>query len=199
MALRICRDCGLEAETEEELELFVKGHGSKYNRENLCNHCLYKRRQIKKRTDVRYYLRFKFHGMKNRCYNSKNYWYSIYGGRGIIICQEWLNNPETFIEWALANGFQRGLQIDRIDNEGPYSPINCRWVTQQEQQRNKRNNVTDFEKGTRICRRCGVEKTLEEFYRSKQETEGRKYICKTCLRAPQRTVYQVVMIGKIKK
>jgi hypothetical protein len=60
-----------------------------------------------------------------------------YGGRGISVCSEWRNSAKAFIDWALAHGYQRGLQIDRIDNDGHYEPTNCRFVTNKENQRNK--------------------------------------------------------------
>lgn len=80
-------------------------------------------------------------GMKGRCYNRKNEKYPRYGGRGITICQLWREDPEAFITWALANGWEKGLEIDRIDNDGPYSPDNCRFVTRKVNQRNKSNTI----------------------------------------------------------
>lgn len=88
--------------------------------------------------------------MKQRCYNSNRKDYKWYGGRGITICEEWLcservNGKTTkgfvaFKKWALLNGYKEGLTIDRINTFKEYSPENCRWITIQEQQRNKSSN-----------------------------------------------------------
>lgn len=138
----------------------------------------YRRQKYKK--DDRLCLRYRFYAMKQRCYNPNNASYKRYGKRGITVCQEWFDNPEAFIEWALAHGWKRELQLDRTNNDGSYSPENCRWVIPQVQSRNRRDNITDFEKGTRICYSCGEEKPLEEFHRAHQEAEGRRYNCKKC-------------------
>lgn len=86
--------------------------------------------------------------MKARCYNKNTIRYNNYGGRGIRICDEWRNIPKAFIEWGLSNGWQKGLQIDRIDNDGNYEPSNCRFVTNRKNNLNKRefqsNNKTGF-------------------------------------------------------
>ncbi len=136
-------------------------------------------------TDVKYLLHRRFERIKQRCYNPRRENYPRYGGRGITICDEWLNDVSTFVEWALANGFQPNLQIDRIDNDGSYSPENCRWVTAQTNSRNRRNQTTNFEKGTRICSRCKVEKPLEEFSRHRGQPAGRHYVCKKCINEEQ--------------
>ena len=82
-----------------------------------------------------------WHGIKARCYYPKNAGYSHYGGRGINVCDEWKNNFQAFYDWAMANGYNDNLSIDRIDVNGNYEPSNCRWLTIKEQQNNKTNNV----------------------------------------------------------
>jgi hypothetical protein len=70
-----------------------------------------------------------FRGMKCRCYDVHNKNYKWYGAKGIKICDEWLNNPSSFEDWALNNGYKDSLTIDREDSTQDYSPQNCRWVT----------------------------------------------------------------------
>jgi len=77
--------------------------------------------------------------MHSRCENSNLDYYHRYGGRGISVCEEW-SKFEGFKEWALNNGYEDGLSIDRLDVNGNYEPKNCKWSTNTEQQRNKRNN-----------------------------------------------------------
>jgi hypothetical protein len=68
--------------------------------------------------------------MKQRCYNPSSTQYKNWGDRGIQVCDEWKNSAKTFIEWALLL-WEKGLQIDRRDNDGNYCPENCRFVTAQ--------------------------------------------------------------------
>lgn len=79
--------------------------------------------------------------MKQRCQNPKCHSYQNYGARGITVCDEW-QEFEPFLEWALANGHQEGLAIDRADNNKGYNPNNCHWVTPRENANNRR--VTSF-------------------------------------------------------
>jgi len=77
-------------------------------------------------------------GIKKRCFNENSKDYKNYGGRGIIVCDEWKNNFLKFKEWSISNGYLEYLTIDRIDNNLGYSSKNCRWITNLEQQLNKR-------------------------------------------------------------
>lgn len=83
-----------------------------------------------------------YRGMKTRCYSKKAKYYGIYGGRGIKICDEWLSNFMSFYNWAVENGYEEGLSIDRIDNDGDYEPSNCRWATAVVQTRNRRKTIS---------------------------------------------------------
>lgn len=78
-------------------------------------------------------------GMKTRCNNPGSQRYEDYGGRGVKVCPEW-ESFEAFRDWAMESGYQDHLTIDRQNNDGDYSPENCRWATMEVQQSNKRNN-----------------------------------------------------------
>ena len=93
--------------------------------------------------------------MKQRCTNPNNPQYKHYGGRGIQVCSEWLCFAE-FMNWAMANGYDESLSIDRRDNNEWYTPENCRWVTQKIQNNNKRNNhLLSFNGTTRTIAEWG--------------------------------------------
>ena len=94
-------------------------------------------------------------GMRHRCNNPNDDRYKDYGGRGIRVCDEWLNSYEVFRDWSLSHGFENNLTIDRIDNDGNYEPSNCRWVDNKTQANNKRSNV--------IIEHNGIKKNTTEW------------------------------------
>ena len=82
--------------------------------------------------------------VKARCYNPKYAHFEDYGGRGITVETDWFKSFEVFSEWALANGYESGLSLERKDVNGNYEPRNCTWVTKQAQCWNKRNSRRIF-------------------------------------------------------
>ncbi len=90
--------------------------------------------QITKHGDNRTKLYSIYANMKYRCYNPNMHEFHNYGGKGIIICDEWLgdNGYINFKKWAYENGYKDGLTIDRIDSNGNYCPQNCQWITRSE-------------------------------------------------------------------
>lgn len=94
--------------------------------------------------------------MKHRCLNENNIRYKRYGGRGISVCEEWLEF-KNFYEWAKSSGYKDELTLDRVDNNKGYSPRNCKWSTQKEQAWNR---STTFK-----VERNGVSKSLREWCR----------------------------------
>lgn len=96
-----------------------------------------------------------YKGIKRRLFNQNDASFSNYGGRGIEICREWLDDYKEFERWALKNGYNENLTIDRIDVNGNYCPENCRWVDRKTQSNNKRNN--------HFITVNGITKTLSEW------------------------------------
>lgn len=79
-----------------------------------------------------------WYNMRNRCNNPNNPNFPYYGGRGIKVCEEWDQNYNSFEQWAISNGYQDDLTVDRKDVNGNYEPNNCKWSTRKEQTNNRR-------------------------------------------------------------
>lgn len=90
--------------------------------------------------------------MKARCLTPGNTSFKRYGERGIKICKEWANDYLCFKAWAMENGYNENLSIDRVNNDGDYTPDNCRWATPKIQANNRRS--------TRIITHDGVTDSL---------------------------------------
>ena len=114
--------------------------------------------------------------MRYRCAHNKDY-------QGLVVDGQW-DTVDDFIIWSVTHGYRQGLHIDRKDPWKGYSPNNCRFITQQENNRNKRRRMTDWDAGNRKCRVCGVWKDLTEYTpSSKTQRTG---ICRECTNAAAR-------------
>ena len=125
-----CKYCGRE---------FIRAYSqvkapSSYT--TVCNH------KRKNGEDIQYGIHWKnsrirsiYAGIISRCFNEEDRDYRFYGAKGVSICKDWQENPLHFEDWALANGYEDNLTIDRKDETKDYSPDNCRWITGEENAR----------------------------------------------------------------
>ena len=113
-----------------------------------------------------------WHGIKQRCLYPKFIGYKNYGGRGITICNEWLEFI-PFRDWALDNGYTENLVIDRIENGKGYYPENCRWITIKESNRNKGSIKLSFEIAEEIRSLFATGKYTKRFFAKKYNTSDR--------------------------
>lgn len=117
-----------------------------------------------------------WNNMKQRCYNEKNISYKYYGGKGIEICSEWLRSFKSFYDWAMENGYEENLSIDRIDSNSGYFPRNCRWVTLEENGRRGikfDNDITRIRKLTELSQthHCAVRNFVDKHFAKKTATQ----------------------------
>lgn len=138
----ICKcDCGKIIEAREDS--LRNGHTTScgcYNRERVSQTA-----STHRLTNSRLYSIWE--NIVDRIENPNCKGYKYYGGRGIAICKEWRNDFKTFYDWSMSNGYQDNLTIDRINVDGNYEPSNCRWVTWEIQNSNKRNNHYEYING----------------------------------------------------
>lgn len=86
-----------------------------------------------------------YHHMLDRCYRENDPKYPNYGKRGINVCEEWKKDFLNFYNWAIQNGYEENLSIERIDVNGNYEPSNCTWITMSEQAKNRTNqNIIEY-------------------------------------------------------
>lgn len=134
-----------------------------------------------------------YYAMKQRCYNPNNAAYWDYGERGITICDEWLNDFESFYKWSIENGYSDDLTIDRIDPQGNYEPSNCRWADRYTQGYNQRKSTKNTSGTVGVSKRkdtgkyqayitkngktikLGSYKTIEEAIQARKEAEIKYY------------------------
>ncbi len=89
--------------------------------------------------------------LKRRCFYKNAAYYQNYGGRGITVCNEWRHNFMNFYNWAIFNGYEEHLTIERVNNDGNYEPSNCTWIPLSEQSKNRRNSINVTNDGETHC------------------------------------------------
>lgn len=122
----MCRcDCG-------NITIAKQGHLHSGNTRS-CGCSKLKKVQTHKLSRTRLYRTWS--NMKQRCYNPNSCSFDRYGKKGIVVCDEWLNDFKAFYDWSIENGYDDNLTIDRIDSSGNYCPENCQWITNSENSR----------------------------------------------------------------
>lgn len=105
------------------------------------------KRETLENSKVRKSLRKVYDNVLYRCYKETNISYENYGAKGTKVCEEWRKSFQSFFDWAIQNGYAKGLQLDRIDYTGDYEPSNCRWISPKQNNLNKSTNKTFTIKG----------------------------------------------------
>lgn len=124
-----CSKCGWETNMQKRIIKRTKKctHINKNGSYKMFNVYIWENKRISKI----------FHDIKSRCYNPNDKNYRWYGEKGIKVCDEWMNNPKSFEEWALNNGYTDNMTIDRIEEDKDYCPENCQWVVLENNSRYK--------------------------------------------------------------
>lgn len=137
--LAICKECNREYEVDP-------------NKLKYRNHCGCIRKGVIANKYSKDFPRLAdiYKKMISRCYKKNNKDYYLYGKKGIKVCNEWKNDRNTFMEWALNNGYNDNLTIDRINNENGYFPDNCRWSNAATQARNTNRNVMTMDNAIKM-------------------------------------------------
>lgn len=147
-ALALCKICKREYEVDPNKLVYRKHCG-----------CIRRGTRVSKYYKSHARLVNCYKHMMARCYNKNNKDFYNYGARGIRVCKEWKNKVDNFCEWALVNGYENVLTIDRIDNKKGYSPNNCQWSDAKKQGRNTRRNVLTME----LARKMRTEKSTKSY------------------------------------
>ncbi len=122
----------------------------------------------------------RWEGMISRCYAKQNPRYKNYGGRGIKVCPEWLSSKE-FLAWC-NEAYIKGRTLDRIDNNGDYTPDNCRWATTQQQQLNRNITKEVTTRTEKKCPGCGLLVKVVDYPKNKARYDGLHVYCFPCTR-----------------
>lgn len=152
--LRIIEDLGTKKPTETskykirfvrvecvKCGLHIEGRYPKFREGLKICPCSSRKGEIKFTCKNRRRIMKIWHGMKHRCYSPESDCFDRYGGIGVGICDQWIDDFESFYNWSLTHGYDPLLSIDRIDSAKSYSPDNCRWADAKTQNRNRKNTL----------------------------------------------------------
>ena len=126
-----CLQCGAHHE--------VYGYSLSSGKSRMCRSCSAKAFQDNKYLHDQ--IRNVYKGMVQRSYYVAHKSFNNYGGRGITVCQEWLDDRTKFFDWAYSHGFSDGMTVERLDNDKGYCPENCTIIPKSDQSKNRRNNI----------------------------------------------------------
>lgn len=145
---RTCRGCGKVS------------HVEKSRMEKMCHPCAQKERSTHGLSKHPLYKKLK--NIEARCrYPTASHW-EYYGGRGISVSECWLSDPASFVRWALDNGWRPGMEVDRIDPDGDYSPENCRIITHRQNSQTTRRIKTTRKQADETRRLLESGKSVKE-------------------------------------